>query len=76
MKLGVGVILIYHVILCPIPRIPGLPEPQHCQMCELALMLRLILRSGCCDSTIMAATTNPALSPATQEQFKWQHVAK
>lgn len=24
----------------------------------------------------MAATTNPALSPATQEQLKWQHAAK
>lgn len=33
-------------------------------------------RSGCSDSTIMAATTNPALSPATQEQLKWQHAAK
>lgn len=52
------------------------PEPERSLMCELALMLRLFLRSGCSDSTIMAATSNPALSPATQEQLKWQHAAK
>ena len=65
------------VILRPLPGVPAFwPEPQQILTCELALTLRLFLRSGCSDSPIMAATTNPALSPATQEQLKWQHAAK
>lgn len=65
------------MILRPLPRVLGFVLNQDIsKMCELVLMLRLFLRSGCSDFTIMAATTNPALLPATQEQLKWQHAAK
>lgn len=51
----------------PAPGVPG---------CGLALKLRPFLRSGCSDSAMMAATADPALSLATQEQLKWQRAAE